>query len=90
MGDRCRKSSRICLGGDDHLVRVPSRSHPRTKNLAVVVLTSSSEETDMVKSYNLGCNSYVRKPIDFLEFNEAVRQLGLYWLILNQQPSGAR
>lgn len=66
------------------------RSHPRTKNLAVVVLTSSSEETDMVKSYNLGCNSYVRKPIDFLEFNEAVRQLGLYWLILNQQPSGAR
>ena len=60
------------------------RSDERTKHLAVVVFTSSSEEEDLLKSYNLGANSYVRKPVDFEQFLEATRQLGLYWLVLNQ------
>jgi len=63
------------------------RTDARTKLLPVVVLTSSSEERDMVASYDLGANSYVRKPVDFAEFIEAVRNLGLYWLLLNQTPS---
>jgi CheY-like chemotaxis protein len=62
------------------------RSDDRTKMVPVVVLTSSSEEQDLLKSYQLGVNSYVRKPVDFLEFVDAARQLGVYWLILNQQP----
>jgi CheY-like chemotaxis protein len=62
------------------------RSDDRTKTVPVVVLTSSSEEQDLLKSYQLGVNSYVRKPVDFLEFVDAARQLGVYWLILNQQP----
>lgn len=62
------------------------RSSARTKFLPVVVLTSSMEERDLVESYSLGTNSYVQKPIDFLAFSEAVRQLGLYWLVLNQTP----
>lgn len=62
------------------------RSHPRTRLLPVVVLTSSKEEKDMVESYSLGANSYVRKPVSFEEFLDAVRQLGLYWLLLNQSP----
>src|SRR5438105_220771 len=60
------------------------RADERTKRLPVVVFTSSSEEEDMVKSYDLGANSYVRKPVEFGEFLEATRQLGLYWLVLNQ------
>lgn len=64
------------------------RGDARTKMVPVVVLTSSREEQDLVKSYELGVNSYVRKPVDFLEFVEAARQLGVYWLILNEQPSG--
>lgn len=64
------------------------RSDARTKLTPVVVLTSSQEEQDLVRSYELGVNSYVRKPVDFLEFVEAARQLGVYWLILNQQPKG--
>jgi two-component system response regulator len=62
------------------------RSDARTKMMPVVVLTSSAEEHDLVKSYELGVNSYVRKPVDFTEFVEATRQLGVYWLVLNEQP----
>jgi two-component system response regulator len=62
------------------------RDEERTKLLPVVVLTSSVEEQDLVRSYRLGANSYVRKPVDFVQFMEAVRQLGLYWLVLNQGP----
>ncbi|MBD2449890.1 response regulator [Nostoc sp. FACHB-152] len=62
------------------------REDERTKLLAVVVLTTSSEEQDRLNSYSLGCNSYIRKPVDFIEFTEAVRQLGMYWLLLNEPP----
>jgi two-component system, response regulator len=60
------------------------RSDERTKLLPVVILTSSDEEQDRINGYGLGANSYVRKPVEFGDFIEAVRQLGLYWLILNQ------
>lgn len=63
------------------------KADPRTKNIPVVVLTSSREERDLVDSYNLGVNSYVVKPVDFSQFTESVRQLGLYWVLLNQLPS---
>ncbi len=62
------------------------RADERTKLLPVVILTSSDEEQDLLKGYSLGANSYVRKPVDFVQFTEAVRQLGLYWLVLNQPP----
>jgi two-component system response regulator len=64
------------------------RADPRTKVLPVVILTSSNEEEDRVAGSELGANSYVRKPVDFGHFAEAVRQLGLYWLLLNQPPRG--
>lgn len=60
------------------------RADDRTKLLPVVVLTSSLEDQDLIKSYGLGANSYVRKPVDFVQFVEAVKQLGLYWLVINQ------
>lgn len=60
------------------------RSEARTRRLPVVVFTSSNEEEDMVKSYDLGANSYVRKPVNFDQFLEATKQLGLYWLVLNE------
>ncbi len=62
------------------------RSDERTRLLPVVILTSSKEEQDMIKGYGYGANSYVRKPIDFNQFVEAVNQLGLYWLVLNEPP----
>ena len=62
------------------------RADERTRTMPVVVLTSSAEDNDLLMSYELGANSYVRKPVDFAEFVEATRQLGLYWLMLNEQP----
>lgn len=62
------------------------RGTKSTAVLPVVVLTSSDEEVDMIRSYELGANSYVRKPVDFAEFSEAVAQLGLYWLLRNRPP----
>ena len=62
------------------------RADPRTQMLPVVILTSSTEERDIIASYQLGANSYIRKPVDFDQFVDAIRQLGLYWLVLNQAP----
>jgi CheY-like chemotaxis protein len=66
------------------------RGDVRTKRLPVVILTSSKEDKDLLSGYDLGANSYVRKPVDFTEFAEAVRQLGLYWLVLNESPPEQR
>jgi CheY-like chemotaxis protein len=65
------------------------RAEPRTSLLPIVILTSSNEDRDLVEGYRLGANSYVRKPVDFNQFTEAVRQLGLYWLVLNQPAPAA-
>jgi len=62
------------------------RSTERTKLLPVIILTSSREEEDIIDSYNLGANGYVRKPVDFLEFTEAIKALGLFWLLWNEPP----
>lgn len=72
------------LDGVEVLRRI--RSDERTKSIPVVVLTSSREEKDIAETYNLGINSYIVKPLDFTQFAEAVRQLGFYWLLLNQPP----
>ncbi len=72
------------INGLDVLRRI--RSHERTRYLPVVVLTTSSEERDIVESYDLGANSYVRKPVVFESFIDAVRVLGLYWLLVNESP----
>lgn len=72
------------LGGLEVLQRL--RADPRTRLIPVVVLTSSSEEEDMLRSYRLGANSYVRKPVEFSRFADAVSQLGLYWMLLNEPP----
>ena len=65
------------------------RADERTRRLPVVVLTSSNEDRDIVTSYDLGANSFVRKPVDFAQFMDAARQLGLYWLVLNQPPDSS-
>ena len=72
------------LDGLEVLRRI--KGDPRTRAIPVVVLTSSREERDLVESYQLGVNSYIVKPVDFDQFMEVVRQLGFYWLLLNQSP----
>lgn len=72
------------LDGLEVLRRI--RADERTRLLPVVILTSSKEERDRIEGYSLGANSYIRKPVDFGQFTEAVRQLGLYWLVLNEPP----
>lgn len=64
------------------------RAHELTRYLPVVILTSSKEQQDLISGYQLGANSYIRKPVDFNQFMEAVRQLGLYWLVLNEAAGG--
>jgi two-component system, response regulator len=72
------------MNGTDVLQRV--RNNPATSRLPVVILTSSKEQEDKSRGYDLGANSYVRKPVDFDQFREVVKQLGLYWLVLNEPP----
>jgi two-component system response regulator len=72
------------LGGLGVLRRL--RAEERTRRIPVVVLTSSSEERDILSSYDLGANSFVRKPVDFAQFVLAAQQLGLYWLVMNEPP----
>jgi two-component system response regulator len=72
------------LNGLEVLQRI--RADERTHVLPVVILTSSDEERDVIDGYRLGANSYVRKPVDFVAFTEAAKQLGLYWLLMNQAP----
>jgi two-component system response regulator len=76
------------VGGLDVLRRI--RGNERTKFLAVVVLTSSKEDEDLISSYSLGANAYVRKPVDFSQFTEAVKTLGLFWLVLNETAPNPR
>ena len=76
------------VGGLDVLRRI--RADEGTKLLAVVVLTSSKEDEDLIRSYALGANSYVRKPVDFAQFSDAVKALGLFWLLLNETPPQRR
>ena len=66
------------------------RADERTRLLPVVILTSSKEEQDLLRGYSLGANSYIRKPVDFNQFSESVRNLGLYWLVLNEPPPVGR
>jgi two-component system, response regulator len=72
------------MGGFDVLKHI--RSEPRTELLPVVVLTTSQEDCDLVDSYKNGANSYVKKPVDFDEFTDAAKQLGIYWLMVNESP----
>ena len=72
------------LGGLEVLRRL--RAEERTRRIPVVVLTSSNEEKDILSSYGLGANSFVRKPVDFAQFMEAAQQLGMYWLVMNEPP----
>lgn len=64
------------------------RADERTRLIPIVILTTSKEERDLVAGYSLGANSYIRKPVDFTQFAEAIKQLGLYWLVLNEAPPG--
>jgi two-component system response regulator len=96
LGDRGPENNPALVLLDLKLPRVDGldvlrqlRSDPRTRNLPVVILTTSVEERDVLRSYELGCNSYIRKPIDFVQLAEAIRQLGLYWLTLNEPPPAA-
>jgi CheY-like chemotaxis protein len=66
------------------------RAHERTRLLPVVILTSSREDEDLLRSYALGANAYVRKPVNFADFVEAARTLGMFWLVLNESPPGGR
>lgn len=66
------------------------RANEKTKMLPIVILTSSKEEQDLIDGYSNGANSYIRKPVDFNQFTEAVRQLELYWLLLNESPPAAK
>jgi two-component system, response regulator len=72
------------MDGLETLQRI--RNDERTKLLPVVILTTSSEDRDRIESYTVGANSYIRKPVDFNQFAEAINQLGLYWLVLNEAP----
>ncbi len=72
------------ISGLEVLKRI--RENERTRMQPVVILTSSKEDQDLIGSYSLGANSYIRKPVDFGQFTEAVRQVGLYWLVLNESP----
>ena len=74
------------LGGIEVLKRL--RADARTKLLPVIILTSSKEEQDLIAGYGNGANSYIRKPVEFAQFAEAARQIGLYWLLLNEPPPG--
>jgi len=72
------------LGGLEVLERI--RSDPRTKRLPVVILTSSREEQDLIRGYDLGANSYIRKPVDFEQFTRSIKDLGVYWMVINEPP----
>ncbi len=76
------------LSGLEVLRRI--RADVRTRRLPVVILTSSKEEQDLAAGYDLGVNSYIRKPVDFRQFAQCIEQLGLYWLVLNEQPPKVR
>lgn len=76
------------LGGMEVLRRM--RADERTKLVPVTILTSSKEEHDITEGYEFGCNSYIRKPVDFMQFVEAVKQLGMYWLLMNEPPPQKR
>lgn len=65
------------------------KSHPDLRAIPVVILTSSAEQRDLIESYHLGVNSYIQKPVDSLQFRQAVKALGYYWLVVNQRPPGA-
>ncbi|WP_317204979.1 response regulator [Janthinobacterium sp.] len=75
------------LDGLDVLRRI--RADPRSHRVPVVILTSSREEQDVAAGYDLGVNSYIRKPVDFHQFADVIRQIGLYWLVINESPHGA-
>ena len=72
------------ISGLEVLQRI--KTHETTKRIPVVIMTSSNEQQDVLNGYNFGCNSYIRKPVDFTQFAEAIKHLGLYWLVLNEPP----